>query len=452
VSVDISWTPPSFDGGTPIVGYLAYVGESSCATSDPSQISCVVSGLVANICCYDMQVQAITAGDSLGTLATWSDDVLGPTPMSPPNPPVAVAAALTTAGAQEGATVAWQQPWGQCSLLNAQGQPARAVCGTNGGFPDGGSAIQSFTVTAEPGGAQCESTQDHCEIDGLDPSLTYSFAVVASNAIGTSVSSSNAVVYLDKYPMSGLLGVASDSTGDLFTVDGTNVIEIAPDGTESDLHLGAATPIGVAVDANGDLFVLDGSTGDVVERAVGGADATVMTGLSDESGVQGNALSMDSNGNLYAVNVGGNDAMMLSPYGTMSTVTDNQLNCVASPVQSMTYAVPLGGPGYIGGSDGHWGVCGGQIWAGIDPGSMPHQDIASAECIFSTPDQDLYLAANGHTLVLTPYGEFGSYELQKIPFVATGVTALPGGSLDFATSSGIWSAAGPVSPQASLSG
>ena len=62
--------------------------------------------------------------------------------------------------------------------------------------PANGLAVTSYTVTTSPGGATCTTSSLSCTIAGLTTGDTYTFAVVATNAIGTSPSSaaSNAVI------------------------------------------------------------------------------------------------------------------------------------------------------------------------------------------------------------------------------------------------------------------
>ncbi len=51
---------------------------------------------------------------------------------------------------------------------------------------DGGNAITSYTVTAQPGGVTASSTSTSATLNGLSNETSYTFTVVATNAIGTS--------------------------------------------------------------------------------------------------------------------------------------------------------------------------------------------------------------------------------------------------------------------------
>ena len=91
----------------------------------------------------------------------WS---IGVTP-DPPSAPAATAAAGT-------AKVSWTAPgW------------------------NGGSAVTGYTVTSSPAGGTCTTSATSCEITGLTHGISYTFAVAASNSVGTSApgASSSAV-------------------------------------------------------------------------------------------------------------------------------------------------------------------------------------------------------------------------------------------------------------------
>jgi YVTN family beta-propeller protein len=70
---------------------------------------------------------------------------------------------VTASAGVESAKVSWQAP----------------------AFP-GGEAISGYRVTAFPGKKTCTTTKTSCEITGLTPGVTYTFGVVARNAIGFS--------------------------------------------------------------------------------------------------------------------------------------------------------------------------------------------------------------------------------------------------------------------------
>ncbi len=95
-------------------------------------------------------------------------------------------------------TSATDQPAG-VGTVSAPGAP-RSVQGVGGNqqvvlswqapASNGGGAILSYTVTASPGGATCQTSSTSCTITGLTNGTAYSFAVVATNNGGNSNSAS----------------------------------------------------------------------------------------------------------------------------------------------------------------------------------------------------------------------------------------------------------------------
>jgi uncharacterized repeat protein (TIGR02543 family) len=67
----------------------------------------------------------------------------------------------------------------------------------------GGADITGYTATAMPGGATCTTTAAlSCDITGLNDATTYTYSVVASNAIGGSGATAVAVTYTPPAPSS----------------------------------------------------------------------------------------------------------------------------------------------------------------------------------------------------------------------------------------------------------
>lgn len=60
---------------------------------------------------------------------------------------------------------------------------------------DGGSTITEYTASASPGGATCSSAATQCAIGGLKPTTSYTFSVVATNAVGPGPSAVTARVF-----------------------------------------------------------------------------------------------------------------------------------------------------------------------------------------------------------------------------------------------------------------
>ena len=86
-------------------------------------------------------------------------------------------------------------------VLNVQAQVTGSSANVSWTWPssNGNSSIISYTATASPGGASCTSSvNSNCIIDGLNPGTTYTFSVTATNAAGTSQSSSSGPVSIAK--------------------------------------------------------------------------------------------------------------------------------------------------------------------------------------------------------------------------------------------------------------
>ncbi|MEZ5247135.1 MAG: fibronectin type III domain-containing protein [Acidimicrobiales bacterium] len=182
--VTVSWSAPLSDGGSPITGYsvTASPGGATCSTS--GALSCTVAGLT-NGTAYTFAVMA-TNGEGTG-------------------PPSAVPGWLTPAtlpGAPTGAT----------ARLSGE---TEAVVWWTAPESNGGSAIVSYTVTASPGGASCETTGAlSCTVSGLTAGETYAFTVAATNGIGTGPPSaaSETVVATAPDAPTGVIAVAGDAT------------------------------------------------------------------------------------------------------------------------------------------------------------------------------------------------------------------------------------------------
>lgn len=155
----ISWSAPSFDGGSSITGYTvtASPGGATCTTSAPST-ECIVTGLTNGIT-YSFTV---TATNAAGTSA--ASGSAAATPFTKPGAPTGVS--VTVGDGQ--ATISWTAP----------------------AF-DGGSAITAYTVTASTGqtcstaiGVSLDFTS--CTVTGLENLTWMAFTVVATNAQGDS--------------------------------------------------------------------------------------------------------------------------------------------------------------------------------------------------------------------------------------------------------------------------
>ncbi|MEI6701332.1 MAG: fibronectin type III domain-containing protein, partial [Actinomycetota bacterium] len=159
-SVQVSWSPPLDDGGTPIVltTVTALQGDTpvgSCFSADTP--SCTVEGLTNGATYRFIAVSSNGTGDGLPSAA------VSATPSRVPDSPFSIA----TVSGNSTVTVSWVAP-----------------------SSSGGSAPTGYLVTASPGGATCSTTvATFCTVTGLTNGVAYSFSVVAKNANGSSSAS-----------------------------------------------------------------------------------------------------------------------------------------------------------------------------------------------------------------------------------------------------------------------
>lgn len=154
----LSWAAPSANG-SPITGYTvtASPGGASCAAIAPAT-ACVVTGLNAG----GSYTFTVTGTNGVGT----GPVSVASSPVVLPDVPGAPAGVSGTAGVRQ-ASVSW------------------AASSANG------SAITGYTVTASPGGTTCTATAPatSCLVTGLTAGQSYTFSVVATNAVGDGTSS-----------------------------------------------------------------------------------------------------------------------------------------------------------------------------------------------------------------------------------------------------------------------
>ncbi|MCU1497995.1 MAG: hypothetical protein JWM47_1948 [Acidimicrobiales bacterium] len=166
-SAEVSWTPPVFNGGLPITGYIVtpYVGATALTprTFDASTTTRTITGLT-NGTTYTFRVAAKNVVGS-GPKCSPSTAVTPPGSVEVPGAPTDV---LAEAGDGQ-ATVSWTAPGS-----------------------DGGAAITGYIVTPYDGeGTQAEtarsfdSTATSQIITGLTNDRYYTFRVAAQNAEGT---------------------------------------------------------------------------------------------------------------------------------------------------------------------------------------------------------------------------------------------------------------------------
>jgi len=160
-SVDLQWSPPADNGGSPITAYLVTSIPDGGTAMTTGATMATVMGLV-NATPYTFTVVARSAG--------------GDSPPSAPSAPVTPRADLpgspTIVGVTAGdrlVTVQWAAP-----------------------SSNGGSAIVSYTVTASPGGASVttpDGTTTVAMVTGLTNGTPYTFTVRATNMTGPGAAS-----------------------------------------------------------------------------------------------------------------------------------------------------------------------------------------------------------------------------------------------------------------------
>ena len=144
-----------------------------------------------------------------------------------------------------------------------------------------------------------------------------SFAASQSGITPTSVQ--------EVVPVAGLLiptGVAVDGKGNVFISDPdhSQVLKVAPGGSQSTVGSGLSDPHGLAVDAHGDLFIADFVNNNVVEvtppsaSQPSGSQITVASGLSSPEGV-----AVDSAGDVFIAETGNNQVVEVQPGPTPNT-------------------------------------------------------------------------------------------------------------------------------------
>jgi hypothetical protein len=188
-TANVSFTAPASNGGAAITSYTA--------TSSPGGITGTISqagsgtiamtGLTAGTA-YTFTVKATnSAGTSAASSASNSATTVGA--------PTAPTSVVATATGKRSATVSFAAP-----------------------SSNGGSAVTSYTATSTPGGITqtlAQATGGTFNFDGLQPGTSYTFAVTATNAIGTSAAATSNSITTTPLVVASLsaLSFADDGTG-----------------------------------------------------------------------------------------------------------------------------------------------------------------------------------------------------------------------------------------------
>lgn len=163
-SATVSFTAPADDGGEVITSYTVTSSPGGLtATGGSSPIT--VNGLITGTA-YTFTVRATNTVGSSTASSSSNSVTLAATATVPGAPTIGTA----TATGQTTSTVAFTAP-----------------------TSNGGATITGYTVTSSPGGITATGASSPITISGLTAGTTYTFTVVASNSVGSSISSSSSI-------------------------------------------------------------------------------------------------------------------------------------------------------------------------------------------------------------------------------------------------------------------
>ena len=155
-SARVSWNTPLTDGGSAVQSYSVTSNIGQCQTNNNLATSCIVDNLQSGDS-LTISVRATNfVGNSIATSTTYI------VPSAPGAPTIDVISTTTTA-----ATVTWRAPQS-----------------------DGGRTITAYSAIAQetlnPGATfRCTSSGLSCVMNGMKPSVNYTFKVRALNSVGT---------------------------------------------------------------------------------------------------------------------------------------------------------------------------------------------------------------------------------------------------------------------------
>ncbi len=188
-TANVSFTAPTSNGGATITSYTA--------TSSPGGIT----GTISQAGSGTIAMTGLTAGTSY-TFTVKATNSAGTSVAS------SASNSITTVGAPSAPTSVVATSTGKRSATVSFAAPAS----------NGGSAVTSYTATSTPGGLTqtlTHATGGTFNFDGLQPGTAYTFAVTATNAIGTSAAATSNSITTTPLVVASLsaLSFADDGTG-----------------------------------------------------------------------------------------------------------------------------------------------------------------------------------------------------------------------------------------------
>ena len=155
----VSWTVPASNGGAAITGYTVTATD----TTTPAN-----GGQTATSSASPTTVPGLTNGDAYTfTVTATNGSGVGPAsaPSAPATPATIPGAPTNVAGS---------------SYANTQSVVSWTPPASNGGAP-----ITNYKVISSPGGFTCSTVGFNCTVNGLTNGSSYTFTVVATNAVGS---------------------------------------------------------------------------------------------------------------------------------------------------------------------------------------------------------------------------------------------------------------------------
>jgi hypothetical protein len=181
-ALKVTWSAPTYDGGTAVTGYTATVRSTgdNCSVN-AATLTCTIAGLVNG----EDYIVDVTANNNSG-----SSEPVGSNTATPRTKPTAPIQVKVTPGAGT-IRVSWTAP-----------------------ASNGGSSITSYLATATPGVAlTCTTAGLYCDIVGVNPGTTYSVTVLATNAAGAGNASAAVTVVPFTTPTAPTAVVATADDG-----------------------------------------------------------------------------------------------------------------------------------------------------------------------------------------------------------------------------------------------